>query len=191
MLHGRPGRHMKGGGKDLKFFIGLKSKRNENPDNHRAHFMPSGHWAVTQKKARPTFPGCRPRVHKGQTALSGSIASLCWLSPKKRGSCCSRPRLEEVLNTRLCRLCGTSKGLDDRPAKGTGMFQSREPEFAQLSPMPFHTRTHTCPSKSLERREGEREGERGQDRRAAQTFPELESGWGWNMSSSISGPHLV
>lgn len=76
MLHGRPGRHMKGGGKDLKFFIGLKSKRNENPDNHRAHFMPSGHWAVTQKKARPTFPGCRPRVHKGQTVLSGSIASL-------------------------------------------------------------------------------------------------------------------
>lgn len=76
MLHSRPGGHTEGGGKDLKFSIGLKSKRNENPDNHRAHFMPSGHWAVTQEKARPTFPGCRPRVHKGQTALSGSIASL-------------------------------------------------------------------------------------------------------------------
>lgn len=38
------------------------------------------------------------------------------------------------------------------------MFQSRQSGFAQLSPMPSHTRTHTCPSKLLGGREGRREG---------------------------------
>lgn len=76
VLHSRPGGHAEGGGKDSKFSIGLKSKRNENPDKYSAHFMPSGHWAETQEKARPTFPGRRPRVHKGQTALAGSASSL-------------------------------------------------------------------------------------------------------------------
>lgn len=78
LLHGRPGGQ-------IVLPFGLKPKKNQNPDNHRAHFMPSGHWAEIQGKARPTFPGGRPKVHKGQTALTSSLASLGWVPPKQRG----------------------------------------------------------------------------------------------------------
>lgn len=55
VLHRRPGGHMKRGGKDLKFSVGLKSKRNQNSDNHRAHFMPSGTGQKPKRKPSQLF----------------------------------------------------------------------------------------------------------------------------------------